>query len=187
MMPKRRSLAAAVALLGLVPPAVSAADLPRKSPEFAISLTNGKQILLNQYKGKVVVLAFILTTCPHCQITIGLLGKHQQEFGPRGFEVLASAVETGAALAVPGFIRDFHPPFPVGFNTDQKAVLDYLQHPPMLIPHMPILAFLDRQGMIRAQYEGDDKFFAADQEEQNLRQKIEELLKEGAAAPRKKR
>jgi hypothetical protein len=50
----------------------------------------------------------------------------------------------------------------------------------MLTPHMPILAFIDRQGVIRAQYEGDDKFFGEDQREKNLRAKIEELLKEAA-------
>ena len=55
----------------------------------------------------------------------------------------------------------------------------------MLIPHMPILAFIDRQGVIRAQYEGDDKFFAEDQQVKNLTDKIEELLKEGTAGAKK--
>jgi hypothetical protein len=55
----------------------------------------------------------------------------------------------------------------------------------MLIPHMPILAFIDRQGVIRAQYEGDDKFFFEDQQEKNLTGKIEELLKEGTAGAKK--
>jgi hypothetical protein len=50
---------------------------------------------------------------------------------------------------------------------------------------MPILAFIDRQGIIRAQYEGDDKFFSEDQQEKNLTAKIEELLKEGAPGARK--
>jgi hypothetical protein len=39
-----------------------AADLPRKAPELAIVQPGGKQILLSQYRGKVVVVAFILTT-----------------------------------------------------------------------------------------------------------------------------
>jgi hypothetical protein len=49
---------------------------------------------------------------------------------------------------------------------------------------MPILAFIDRQGVIRAQYEGDDKFFSEEQQEKNLSDRIEELLK--PAAPAKK-
>ena len=184
-MSKLRFLAPALALLSMTAPAVEAINVPRKSPELAINLNGGKQVLLSQYRGKVVVVAFILTWCPHCQKTIGYLAKDQNAYGPRGFQVLASAIEDVAAANVPGFIRQFNPPFPVGFDTLTVAI-DYLEHPPMLIPHMPILAFIDRQGIIRAQYEGDDKFLSEDRQEKNLADKIEELLKE-AAPPKKRR
>ena len=49
--------------------------------------------------------------------------------------------------------------------------------------HMPGLLFLDRQGRIVAQYEGDDPFMSEDQQEQNIRAKIEQLLKSPAAGP----
>jgi peroxiredoxin len=182
---KRRFLAPALALLAVMVPAVEAINLPRKSPELAISLNNGQQVLLSQYQGKVVVVAFILTWCPHCQKTIGYLAKDQNTYGPRGLQVLASAIEDIARINLPAFIRQFNPPFPVGFD-NQTVVINYLEHPPMLIPHMPILAFIDRQGIIRAQYEGDDKFLAEDQQEKNLIAKIEELLKEGAPGARKR-
>jgi thiol-disulfide isomerase/thioredoxin len=130
------------------------------------------------------VVAFILTWCPHCQKTIGYLAKDQNAYGPRGLQVLASAIEDIARVNLPAFIRQFNPPFPVGFD-NQTVVINYLEHPPMLIPHMPILAFIDRQGVIRAQYEGDDKFFSEDRQEKNLSDKIEELLKEGAPGAKK--
>ncbi|SPE32065.1 Redoxin domain protein [Candidatus Sulfopaludibacter sp. SbA6] len=168
-------------MLSLIASAAMAADLPRKAPELVISLTNGKQVLLSEYKGKVVALCFILTTCPHCQRTIGYLVKDQAEYGPRGFQVLASAIQEGAAAAVPGFIKTYNTPFPVGFN-DGQAAIAFMQHPPMLIPHMPLLAFIDKQGEIRAQYEGDDEKFFGDQQEQNLRGQIEALLNEGTGA-----
>ena len=47
---------------------------------------------------------------------------------------------------------------------------------------MPQLVFIDRQGTIRAQYPGDDKFFADDQEK-HIREQIEALLKD---APHKR-
>ena len=143
-----------------------------------------KPVALSQYRGKVVALIFILTTCPHCQKTIGLLAKQQNEFGPSGLQVVASAVDTTAALAVPNFIKTFNPPFPVGYNTDSNAVLDYLQHPRMVVPYMPLLVFIDRQGVIRAQYEGHDPFMDEASQEANLRAKITELLKAGEP-PRK--
>lgn len=151
-----------------------AAQVPRRSPEFAVSLNGGRQILLSQYKGKVIAMLFILTYCPHCQVTVQALTKLQNEFGPRGFQVVASAIEDMASLAVPDFIKRFQPSFPVGFNT-RDPVIEYLQHPSMLKLLMPQLVFIDRSFTIRAQYSGDDPFFGADQEK-NLRAKIEELL-----------
>src|SRR5260221_8632408 len=86
---------------------------PRPSPDFAISLNDGSQINLSQYRGKVLVVAFILTYCPHCQFTVETLSKMQKEYGPRGLQVAASAIEDMASLAVPDFIKKFQPGFPV--------------------------------------------------------------------------
>src|SRR5436309_9656232 len=132
----------ALALFALAISGAAAANLPRPSPDLAINLGPGKQLKLSQYKGKPVVLAFILTYCSHCQRTIGFLIKDQQEFGDR-VQVVATAIEEKAATAVPGFIRQFAPPFPVGYNGNTEAN-EYLQHPPMLILHMPSLVFIDR-------------------------------------------
>ena len=76
----RRVLSVFICLAGLA----MGADVPRPSPDFAVNLTDGRQIHVNEYKGKVVVLAFILTTCPHCQFTSQVLTKLQQEYAPRG-------------------------------------------------------------------------------------------------------
>jgi hypothetical protein len=37
-------------------------DIPRKSPEFVIDMGQNKQVLVSQYRGKVLCLVFILTT-----------------------------------------------------------------------------------------------------------------------------
>jgi hypothetical protein len=37
-------------------------QVPRPAGEFAIGMTNGSQVLLSQYAGKVVLLAFMYTT-----------------------------------------------------------------------------------------------------------------------------
>ncbi len=181
-MPNRRILHT-LAGVCLAAALAGAAQVPRPSPDFSIDLTTGQKIQLNQYKGKVCALAFILTTCPHCQKTVGYLSALQNEFGPSGFQVLASAVEDMASMNVPDFVKRFQPPFPVGFNS-RDPVLEYLQHPSMFKLMMPQLVFIDRQGTIRAQYGGDDKFFADDQEK-HLREQVEALLKEAPAAPKK--
>ena len=162
------------------------ADLPRPSPDFAVTTLGGQQIRVSQYKGKVCALAFILTTCPHCQKTIENLSIMQNTYGARGFQVLASAIEDMAAMNLPDFIKRFHPPFPVGFN-NQNEVQEYLQHPVILRLLMPQVVFIDRQGTIRAQYAGDDKFLSDEENlDKHLREQIEALLKD-APGPRKKR
>jgi len=182
----RRTFPAALALLGIA--AVSpAGTLPRPAPQtFAIHLTNGQQVSLNQFPGKAVAVIFILTYCPHCQKAVDTLAKAQAEYGARGFQVLASAIEDHAAAAVPDFLKRFHPPFPVGFN-DRGAALDFLQHPMAARLIMPQLVFIDRSGMIRAQYNGDDAFLLDDQQEKNVRSKVEELLQPKSTTPAKKK
>jgi hypothetical protein len=167
------ALAALGALL-LSAHALEGATIPRPAADFAIKLTDGRQVKLSQFKGKVVAAAFILTSCPHCQNAVRCLVADQKEFGPHGFQAIASATEDMARMNVPEFVRLFNPPFPVGYN-DIRPVLDFMQHPQMLSPRMPLLVFIDRQGMIRAQYEGHDQFFAQDMEK-NIRQKVVELL-----------
>ena len=46
--------------LSLAPAA--AATVPRPSPEFAIRMPDGRQLLLSSFKGKVIVLEFLFTT-----------------------------------------------------------------------------------------------------------------------------
>lgn len=164
----------------------SAAEVPRPSPDFAVNMLSGDPIVVSQYKGKVCVLAFILTTCPHCQKTVGYLSAMQNEYGPRGFQVLASAIEDMAKMNLPDFVKRFQPPFPVGFN-NQTAVQEYLQHPVILRLFMPQLVFIDRKGTIRAQYAGDDKFLVDEaNQDKHIREQIEALLKEAPAAHKKR-
>ena len=51
-----------VLALALLAGLASAADLPRKAPELSVKLSDGGQVLVSSYKGKVLCEAFILTT-----------------------------------------------------------------------------------------------------------------------------
>lgn len=170
-------------LLVLLALCAQAATIPRKAPPFAIQTNDGKQIQLSTYKEKVVVLAFILTTCPHCQAVTRVLNKLQPEYARRGLQVLESAIDEQAASLVPGFIKNFQPQFPVGYNGVYPAI-EFLQHPPMAIPHMPMVAFIDREGNIVAQYQGNADFMVETHVEENFRKQLDLMLK--PAAPAKK-
>jgi len=161
---------------------VQAAEIPRSAPNLNINLAAGKQINLNEYRGKTVVLAFILTYCSHCQAVIRGLIKDQQDLGPKGLQVVAAAIEDMAATAVPGFIRQFAPTFPVGYTTSAESI-KFLQHPPVLGFYMPALVFIDKEGVIRFQAEGRDPLLNLATQEKSVRDKIIEVMGPVTAAP----
>jgi peroxiredoxin len=157
--------------------ALVAAEVPRQSPEFAFTVPGGKQELLSKYKGKIVVMEFLFTTCPHCQQSAAALSKLQNEYGAKGLQVLGVAINTDHD--VPGFKRMYATGFPVGFATRDQA-FSYLQQSIMSANfYVPQVVFIDRKGVIRAQYGGTDPFLGA-QQESNMRGMIERLLAEYA-------
>ncbi|MGB9606056.1 MAG: TlpA disulfide reductase family protein [Bryobacteraceae bacterium] len=174
-----RIVAGALALVTLSWPA---GNVPRPAPELAVKLPNGEQLLLSRFRGKVVAVEFLLTTCPACREASRLLEKLYQEYGPRGFQPIGVAFNDMAMMLVPDYIKDQHLTFPVGVGT-RESVLDFLQHPPMMRMLVPQLVFVDRKGIIRAQYAADDPFFI--DKEKNMRLQIESLLAEGNPSPKK--
>jgi thiol-disulfide isomerase/thioredoxin len=175
MRPRRSLVAFAFLFSGLL---AYAQTIPRPAGEFAIRMTNGGQVLLSQYSGKVVLLALISTTCPHCQHTTQLLSGLQREYGPRGVQILAAAFNPDAAQLVPGFIAQFRPTFPLGYAS-RDAVFEYEQASLAKPNYVPELIFIDRNRVIRAQYSGADDFFR--DQEKNIRNMFEMLLKEPEA------
>jgi thiol-disulfide isomerase/thioredoxin len=147
---------------------------PRKAPELTIVEGSGKQSLLSGYRGKVVALAFVLTTCPHCQAECGVLTKLQSELGDKGFQPLAVAFNDNAQYLVAGFVQNFKVAFPVGYATNRKTVSDFLQADDSKPWNVPQIVLIDRKGMIVAQSAplGTPEL----QEEGPLRKKITDLL-----------
>lgn len=157
--------------------AAFAQTLPRPATDIPILLPDGKQIKLTAYRGHPVILAFILTTCSHCQNTTRILSGVQSEYAAKGLKVVEAAIND--LQSVPGFVRNFNPPFPVGY-ADHNTAVQYLQLSPMVRSFVPFLLFIDRKGMIRAQYTGSDPYFQ--NEEKNARAEVEKLLAPEPAA-----
>ena len=162
----------------------AAAPVPRPSKEFTIILPSGKQTLLSSYRGKVVMVAFMFTTCPHCQALSKVITKLQGELGPRGFQALGAAfndeVNTPNLAAndqvTASFISQFQVGFPVG-HAPRESVLSYLGVSDIESWVVPQIAIIDRKGVIRAQ--SASRGTADLQTEAYLRKYLGELLSEG--------
>jgi hypothetical protein len=102
----------------------------------------------------------------------------QTELKPKGFEVVEAAINENAD--VPGFIAQYKPPFPVG-TAGALPALQYLEWPPDKRPLVPLMVFIDRMGIMRAQYTGaDEDFFNEQQMDQHIRAEAEKLLAQRA-------
>src|ERR1700677_1364134 len=123
---------------------------PRKSPEFTITDPSGRQVLISSFRGKVVVLPFMFTTCPHCQHEAEMLTKLQQEYGSRGLQVLGMVFDDANGPKAAQFVKEFSIGFPVGWAT-RDSVISYMNIPVMDRWVVPQVAVLDRRGTIVAQ------------------------------------
>ncbi len=176
--------AAAVAALVLASAAFG--QMPRPAPEIEFApVTGGSgKMRLSDFRGKVVALEFLLTTCPGCKHSAKILERLRQEYGPRGFEVIGLAVDPGAAQRIPVFAAETGARFPIAVYSD-AAARELLQVPLMqLRMSYPQLAFVDRKGMLRERLRGEDPRMAPQTEEATIRKVVEALLAEGET-PRK--
>ena len=172
-------------LCGAAAMTVTAQDVSRPSPSFSVQRVGAPAIPLSQYRGKILVVAFINTTCPHCQALTRVLTPIANEYAPRGVQFLECAFDEGAQAAVPLFIQQYAPSFPVGWST-REAVMAYFQVSvmdtrPFYVPHM---VFVDKAGIIRGDYPGESGFFQ--NAEVNIRAELDKLLKAGTTASKKK-
>jgi peroxiredoxin len=147
----------------------------RKAPELNFDLPGKGAQQLSQYKGKVVALEFIYTTCPHCQAASHVMTKLQSEYGARGLQVIDVAINPNADLLVENFAKDYQVNFPVGWATQaqMQAFMGFADARYVV----PQLVLIDRKGMIHYQTpatSNDD--WSKLMNEQSIRQHLEQLL-----------
>lgn len=174
-----RILSVFLGMLLLSATLANGAEVPRRAGEFVIEYPgNAKQDLLSQrLKGKkVTMLAFVSTTCPHCQTLAQALSKLQKEYGPKGFQAIMVAYDPEATANLARFKALFADGISVGIS-QRDPVHNYLQVSLIGPSYVPKLVVIDSKGMIREQYNGGDSYFSGSQEEANLRKSITTYLK----------
>jgi thiol-disulfide isomerase/thioredoxin len=163
-----------LAFLCLLP--VAFGIIPRPLADIPIPTPDSKKINLRQYRGKVLLVTLISTSCGDCIKTIDILNGIQKDFGKRGFQVVGIAIEDSAAYNVGGFVARYRPSFPVGY-LDRDTAIKFLDVSRDTRPFVPILMYVDGKGTVRFQYYGNDAFLK--QGERAIRAVAEGLIREG--------
>jgi protein SCO1/2 len=110
-----RACALALSLLAAAPAAVAAPELragvfepPRPAPDFALDGSNGAELRLSQFAGKVVLLAFGFTSCPEvCPTTLATLAQARKKLGARAGQVQVVYVTVDPARDSAARMREY--------------------------------------------------------------------------------
>ena len=137
------------------------------APTFSLRDINGKQVSLEDYKGKVVLVNFWATWCGPCQAEMPHLQKMYVDLEDQGFVVLSiSADNARDASKVKPLVKRNRYTFPVLLDKDSTVVNQY--NPESVLPYNVLIG---RDGNIIWQ-----KASYAPGEEVELRAKVVEAL-----------
>jgi peroxiredoxin len=175
-----RLAAVLLTLLFLGGSLAAAPPAPRPAPELAFTVPTQGQRTLSDYRGKVVALEFIYTTCTHCAAAVQTMQKLEQELGSQGFQAIAVPFNPNAEVLTEDFVKEQHLTIPAGWTigNDVTAFLGYGPADRFVVPQ---IVLIDPKGAIRFQTkaQGEDSL----RTEPVLRQKIVELLHPAKSAP----
>lgn len=139
-------------LLGLIayvwfrPPAW-VSDENRAAPELRASLLDGRQLRLEQLRGKVVLVNFWATWCPYCRHEMPAMESFYRDYRGRGFEILALS-QDDAAEPVRRFLAKEGYHFPVAMaEAGHAAVFGG-------VSRLPTSFIIDRHGRVRHKISG---------------------------------
>jgi peroxiredoxin len=161
--------------------ALASAQAPTRAPGFCLADTSGQWRDLADFRGKIVVIEFMQTTCPHCADFTKVLTGVVKKYGDR-VQVLSVALPNDTMPGLIQFVKGHNLPWPHLFDMGQMA-FSYMRQPNV---SFPTVFLIDRNGMIvnRWEYGGLTKaVFEGDQ----LSREIDKLVTPAApAAPKKK-
>lgn len=139
-------------------------DPPRAAPDFTLSGSNGVELKLSAYRGKVVLLGFGFTSCAAvCPITLGTLAQVQKKLGAQAADVQVIYVtvdpERDDVARLKKYLSAFNPTFVGGTGTDAQLgavrkeygiAAEKVAGPDGSYTHSSFIYLIDREGRLRA-------------------------------------
>jgi protein SCO1/2 len=140
-------------------------DPPRAAPDFSLRGSDGAELSLARYRGKVVVLGFGFTSCPDvCPTTLATLARARKKLGPERDELQVLYItvdpERDDAERLRSYLGHFDPTFIGGTGTAEE--LDSVRRAYGIVAtretleasyafaHSSYTFLIDREGALRA-------------------------------------
>jgi protein SCO1/2 len=140
-------------------------DPPHAAPELGLAGSDGDELRLSRYRGKLVLLAFGFTSCADvCPVTLGTLANARKQLGPDASAVQVVYVtvdpERDDAERMRSYLASFDPSFVGGTGAPERleavrsayGVLAERRNATSgyTIAHSSSVYLIDREGRLRA-------------------------------------
>ena len=140
-------------------------DPPRPAPDFSLTGSDGSELNLARYRGKVVVLGFGFTSCPDvCPTTLAVLAQARKKLGPAGKDMQVVYItvdpERDDAQRLHKYLSTFDPTFIGGTGSAEELAAVRREYGIMaskkavgtsyLVSHSSYTYLIDREGLLRA-------------------------------------
>jgi thiol-disulfide isomerase/thioredoxin len=135
--------------------------LNKKAPELVRTDLNHKRVDLNAYHGNVVLLNFWATWCAPCQLEMPRFVAWQSQYGAQGLQILGVSMDDDPAL-VRKLIAKLKLNYPVVMGDEKLGEL----YGGVL--GLPVTFLIDRNGEIRAKFQGETDLNAIDMQLKSL-------------------
>ena len=156
----------------------------RRAPSFALPDSKIRYHDLQDYRGKILIIDFMQTNCPHCATMSDILEKVKAKYAGK-VTVLAVVNPPDNQTTVGQYIAGHKLTYPILFDCGQMAgsYLAVKGNASVAVPHIFII---DAQGMIRNDY-GYDVLNRDIFEGNGLFGVLDRMLAGGGAPPAKKK
>lgn len=121
---------------------------PRRAPGFALPNSKMDVVDLADYRGRIVILEFIQTTCPHCASFADVLHEVEQKYGDKVQILAVVKSPEDNANTVGQFVAGHKIDYPVLFDAGQMA-FSYVRSGNLQFPHAYLI---DASGLIRGDW-----------------------------------
>ena len=155
-----RVLAALLAAALILPAAGQFSN--RRAPGFSLADSKFRQHDPQDYRGKVLMVDIMLTTCPTCKQLADTLVQVKKKYGDK-LAIISIVTLPDTFAEADAFAATRGITWPIVFDSGQ-VISSYMNVTPSNpTVHFPHLFVIDGSGMIRNDYEGtDDKYLTVD-------------------------
>lgn len=151
-----------VVAIGLGMAALAGAD-PRPVSPFEVTAFDGRQVSLDDLKGRPFVLMFLSTDCPHCQEVTQRIGPVYRQLQSGGLQIVGLSLNRIDNAGLRDYAVRFGASYPLALSSREE--FSRITKISVMRPiYYPYVLFVDSNGMIQEEHQGSEEAWFANVE-----------------------